>query len=105
MGFEMNKIDHPIFGVAVGILGTLLGFVTMTVWWSWANGTSTDYFIQNVFLESSLYKDSILTISVLFNVGLFWLCLRSNLEQLAKGILAVIFVSVPVIIYYQSTTL
>ena len=82
MGFEMNKIDHPIFGVAVGILGTLLGF-----------------------MKSSLYKDSILTISVLFNVGLFWLCLRSNLEQLAKGILAVIFVSVPVIIYYQATTL
>jgi hypothetical protein len=35
-------------------------------------------------------------------VGLFWLSLRFNLEQLAKGILAVIFVSVPLIIYFQA---
>ncbi len=101
----MNKIDHPVIGIFAGLLGTLMGFGTMTIWWSWANGTSMDYFIQDVFWESSLYKDSILTISVLFNVGLFWLCLRSNFEQLAKGILAVIFISVPLIIYYQATAL
>jgi hypothetical protein len=105
MGFEMNRIDHPVIGIFAGLLGTLMGFGTMTIWWSWANGTSMDYFIQDVFWESSLYKDSILTISVLFNVGLFWLCLRSNFEQLAKGILAVIFISVPLIIYYQATAL
>lgn len=105
MGFEMNKIDHPVIGIFAGLLGTLMGFGTMTIWWSWANETSMDYFIQDVFWESSLYKDSILTISVLFNVGLFWLCLRSNFEQLAKGILAVIFISVPLIIYYQATAL
>jgi hypothetical protein len=105
MGFEMNKLDHPAMGIVAGVLGTLMGFATMTIWWSWANGTSMDYFIQDVFWESRLYKDSILTISVLFNVGLFWLCLRSNYEQLAKGILAVIFISVPLIIYYQATAL
>jgi hypothetical protein len=61
-----------------------------------------EYFVQDVFLDSALYKDSILTISVLFNVGLFWICLRFDLEKLAKGILAVIFVSVPLIIWHQT---
>jgi hypothetical protein len=74
----------------------------MTIWWSQANGTSMEYFVQDVFLDSALYKDSILTISVLFNVGLFWICLRFDLEKLAKGILAVIFVSVPLIIWHQT---
>jgi hypothetical protein len=102
MGFEMNKIDHPVVGLITGILGTAVGFAIMTIWWSTANGTRMEYFVQDVFLESNLYKDSILTISVLFNVGLFWLSLRFNLEKLAKGILAVIFVSVPLIIYFQA---
>jgi hypothetical protein len=105
MGFEMKKIDHPLVGVLAGTLGTLAGFITMTLWWSWANGTSMDYFIQDVFLDSNLYKDSILTISVLFNVGLFWVCLRFNLEKLAKGILAIIFISVPLIIWYQANSI
>tara|TARA_B100000768_G_C11282909_1_gene379781 strand:- start:2968 stop:3285 length:318 start_codon:yes stop_codon:yes gene_type:complete len=105
MGFEVNQLDHPIVGIGAGILGTIAGFAAMTVWWSLANGTSMDYFIQDVFLGSNLYKDSILTISVLFNVGLFWVCLQLNLEKLAKGILAVIFISVPLIIWYQAAAL
>lgn len=98
----MSRLDHPILGIVAGLIGTAVGFCIMTIWWSQANGTSMAYFVQDVFLDSALYKDSILTISVLFNVGLFWICLRFNLEKLAKGILAVIFVSVPLIIWYQA---
>lgn len=98
----MTNLDNPIIGIIAGLLGTAAGFCIMTIWWSQANGTSMEYFVQDVFLGSALYKDSILTISVLFNVGLFWICLRFDLEKLAKGILAVIFVSVPLIIWYQA---
>ncbi len=97
-----QKLDHMASGIAAGIIGTALGFGIMTVWWSWANGTSLDYFVTDVFLGSSLYKDSILTISVLFNVGLFWLALRRDWNQFARGLLAVIFITVPLIIWYQS---
>jgi hypothetical protein len=103
MGFVSNRrIDHAGFGFAAGLLGTGIGFAAMTVWWSWANGTSFDYFIQDVFIGSALYKDSILTISVLFNVGVFWLALRANLDRFAHGILGVIFITVPLIIWLQA---
>lgn len=101
MGFDMKKVDNVWVGLLAGGIGTLIGFLIMTIWWSWANGTSMNYFVQEVFIASSLYKDSILTVSVLFNVGLFWLSLRWELEQFAKGLLAVILVSVPLIIWLQ----
>jgi hypothetical protein len=97
-----RRFDHPGLGFAAGLLGTGIGFAAMTVWWSWANGTSFDYFIQQVFIGSALYKDSILTISVLFNVGVFWIALQHNWNRFARGILGVIFVTVPLIIWLQS---
>ena len=74
----------------------------MTVWWSWANGTSFDYFIQDVFMGSALYKDSILTISVLFNVGVFWLALRKDWTALRGAFWGSSFITVPLIIWLQS---
>ena len=79
-----------------------IGFAAMTVWWSWSNGTSFDYFIQDVFMGSALYKDSILTISVLFNVGVFWMALRADWDRFARGVLGVIFITVPLIIWLQA---
>ena len=95
-----HRLDHSGFGFAAGLLGTGIGFVAMTVWWSWANGTSFDYFIQDVFMGSALYKDSILTISVLFNVVLARPAKR--LGPLCAGRSGVIFITVPLIIWLQS---
>ena len=97
-----NRLDHTGFGFVTGLLGTGIGFAAMTVWWSWANGTSFDYFIQDVFMGSALYKDSILTISVLFNVGVFWIALRADWDRFARGVLGVIFITVPLIIWLQA---
>ena len=69
MGFEMNKIDHPVVGLITGILGTAVGLAIMTIWWSTANGTRMEYFVQDVFLESNLYKDSILKLLSIISVS------------------------------------
>ncbi|MBO75625.1 MAG: hypothetical protein CMD33_10160 [Flavobacteriales bacterium] len=97
-----SRFNHSVFGFAAGLLGTGIGFAAMTAWWSWANGTSFEYFVDEVFIRSALYKDSILTISVLFNVGVFWLALRCNWDHFARGILGVIFITVPLIIWFQA---
>tara|TARA_B100000768_G_C11278251_1_gene377071 strand:- start:615 stop:926 length:312 start_codon:yes stop_codon:yes gene_type:complete len=99
---NLKKFDHTIWGVAVGLFGTLIGFLVLASWWSSANGTSLAYFYETVFQSSQLYKDSILTVSVLFNVGLFWLALRAGFERLARGIMVIILLSVPAIIWIQS---
>jgi len=96
-----HRLNKSSFGFVAGLLGTCLGFAVMTAWWSWANGTSFRYFVHEVFLGSSLYKDSILTISALFNVGLFWMALRGDWDRFARGILMVIFITVPLIIWLQ----
>lgn len=95
-------MNHFAAGFLAGLLGTVAGFGIMAVWWSWANGTSMEYFVSDVFIRSALYKDSILTISVLFNVGVFWLALQRNWDRFARGILGVIFLSVPLIIWFQA---
>lgn len=101
---SVNSRRFNRFGVGflAGIIGTIAGFVVMMLWWSWANGTTVTYFVEDVFIRSALYKDSILTISVLFNVGVFWIALQKNWEQFARGILGVIFIAVPLIIWYQA---
>jgi hypothetical protein len=99
---KVKKFDRTGWGIGVGLLGTLFGFLTLAGWWSVVNGTSLSYFYDTVFLNSQLYKDSILTVSVLFNVGLFWLALRTGHERLARGIMLIILLSVPTIIWIQS---
>jgi hypothetical protein len=99
---KAKGFDHTGWGIGAGIAGTVFGFFLLAGWWCAANEMSFWYFYETVFLESQLYKDSILTVSVLFNVGLFWLALRNGLEQLAKGIMLIILLSVPAIIWIQS---
>lgn len=90
-------------GLLAGIVGTILGGVLLGFWWAWANGSSFSYFYNEVVLSSLLYRDSILTASTLFNVVLFWAANRLGWERFAQGLLAVILVTVPFIVYFQSS--
>ena len=54
-------------------------------------------------MSSLLYRDSILTASTLFNVVLFWGANRLGWERVAQGLLSVILITVPFIVYLQAT--
>lgn len=95
------KLDSMLTGLIAGIIGTLIGFLILGVFWSVSNGTTLEYFISEIALKSDLYKDSMLTVSTLFNVGVFYLALKKELWNFCKGILGVILVSVPFIIWFQ----
>lgn len=99
---KAKQFDRTGWGLVVGFLGTAFGSFVLASWWCAANDSSLLYFYDTVFLQSQLYKDSILTVSVLFNVGIFWLALRAGLERLARGIMIIILLSVPTIIWIQS---
>ena len=58
---------------------------------------------NEIVLSSLLYRDSILTASTLFNVILFWGANRLGWERMAQGLLAVILITVPFIVYLQAT--
>jgi hypothetical protein len=99
---ERHAADRFGWGVLGGLVGTALGGVLLGFWWAWANGSSFDYFYRDVVLGSLLYRDSILTASTLFNVVLFWVANRLEWERFAQGLLAVILVTVPFIVYFQA---
>lgn len=93
------KADNLALGVVLGLLGTVAGFFIFATYWSMVNNTSIGYFVENIFLGSPLFRDKIVTISVLFNVMIFYLAMRAKLYKISQGILLVILLSVPLIIY------
>ena len=96
----MKKLDNIWIGMGLGVLGAIVGFFGYAILWSLMNETDVSYFVNEVFLASDIFKDKIITISVLFNVILFWICLRKEYYELGKGVIAVLLVSVPIIIYF-----
>ncbi|MDA0940263.1 MAG: hypothetical protein O2990_04615 [Bacteroidetes bacterium] len=103
MKTERHQADRFWAGLLAGIVGTALGGVMLGFWWAWANGSSFSYFYHEIVRSSLLYRDSILTASTLFNVVLFWGANRLGWERFAQGLLAVILVTVPFIVYFQSS--
>ena len=95
--------DRFWVGLLAGVLGTFFGGVLLGLYWGWANGSSFLYFHEEIVLGSLLYRDSILTASTLFNVILFWGANRLEWERLAQGLLAVILITVPFVVYFQAT--
>lgn len=95
------RLDSIITGFLVGIIGNILGLLVLGVFWAVSNGTTVEYFITEIAIKSELYKDSILSVSTLFNVGIFYLALRKELWNFCRGILGVILISVPLIIWFQ----
>lgn len=98
------RLNHIGWGLLAGIIGTGIGFLLLGGWWSAANGQTLTYFIDEIFIGSELYKDSILTVSVLFNVGVFYLSLQRDMYRFARGLMMTMIFSVMIIIYLQATS-
>ena len=101
----MKALHSPfvgwLIGVLMGLLGTGVGLGLLTVWWCTANDMSYRFFIEEVFLRGQLYQDSILTLSILFNVLIFYILLRFDRLQWARGVLTVVLISVPLVVWLQ----
>lgn len=83
-----------------GLLGASLGFLSFGMGWALMNNTDFSYFFNDVFMNTGFYQDKIITISILFDVILFYVFMRINWMNFCKGLLAVVIVSVPVVIYF-----
>jgi hypothetical protein len=88
-------------GILSGVLGTFFGFLILGAYWSYANAVDLSYFIENIAAKSLFYRDSILTISTLFNVGVFYIGIKAEWWKFCRGILMVIMACVPLIIWFQ----
>ena len=98
MIYRLNKV---YLGFVAGLVGIVLGFFALGFAWSITNGDSITYFINNIAMKSLLYRDSILTVCTLFNIGIFYLALRKEMWKFCRGIMFIILLSVPLIIWFQ----
>jgi len=99
---RMRKfLDTLLGGITTGLFGTLIGFLILGTYWSYSNSVELNYFIEEIATRSLLYRDSILTISTLFNVGIFYVGIRAEWWRFCRGLLMVIMATVPLIIYFQ----
>jgi hypothetical protein len=94
-------LNTIVGGVLSGVLGTFFGFLILGAYWSYSNNVDLNYFIENIAAKSLLYRDSMLTISTLFNVGVFYIGIKAEWWKFCRGILMVIMACVPLIIWFQ----
>jgi len=98
----MKRFDTVGAGLAAGLLTTVAGFLGFGLVWGLMNEQSLQYFVVEVFYRSPLYRDSILTVSILTNAVGFWWALRTDRERFARGVVAVVLLAVPVIVWLQT---
>jgi hypothetical protein len=100
----MNRrkyLDTTLAGLGIGMVGMVIGFLLLAIVWALLNKMSVSYFIEKIFLSTDLFKDKILTVSVLFNVFIFYISNRAEYYRTSRGILLAVLLVVPFIIYYN----
>ena len=97
-----SKWDNKYIGLLAGLFFTLLGFCVFGLFMYLAKGVSFSYYLNNMFLNDNLFKLNIITISVIFNVLPFYLAIRNNYSEFAKGLIAVLILGVIAgVVYYD----
>jgi len=86
-------------GIAIALLGMVISFIGFAMYWANINNSTVEYYINEIFFGMHLFQDQILTLSVLFDVILFAIFYQLKLYRLCRGMLLVVIISVPVILY------
>ena len=100
-----KNLRDTLLGVVLGCLGAFGGLLMLTAWWHFQTGDSMAFFLNDVFWNGGLYQDSIVTLSVLADVVLFYALMRWKRVELARGVMLVILAAVPLVIYLQMVNL
>lgn len=98
---KRKKYDDMRLGMVVGLLAPLLGFLIYGLGWAAYFHRSLDYFINHVFLGISEMQSPIVSLSLLINLVPFFIFLRTKRYRSAQGVLAGLFIYVPVVLYLR----
>ncbi|MDZ4750009.1 MAG: hypothetical protein SGI87_00225 [Flavobacteriales bacterium] len=96
-----SKLDNVWIGVGLGIVASILFYFLYAFIWAMINGMTSSEFYDQIFMGFEGYFTSkIITICALSNVILFYIFLKKNYLQLCKGLLAVLVITLPIVIYF-----
>jgi hypothetical protein len=98
---KRKKFDTVLLGILIGLIGPFFGFLIYGGLWSAYFGKAFGYFVNEIFLNIPAFQSSIVSLSLLFNLIPFFAFLRTSRYYAARGVLASIFIYVPVVIYLR----
>lgn len=94
----MRNLDKLWVGLAMGLLGPLIGF------WLYSLIKFPQYdfaWYLNFFATTPIYQSSIASLSLIFNLLLFFLFIYTNKNRAARGVLFATFIYAPFVIYLR----
>ena len=94
-----KKLDTIIGGVISGIIGGFLGLLIFGIYWSVSAGHSLIDFAK--LSTYSMVTDNFVTISTISNILIFFIGIKLDMMKFCKGIMMVIMISVPIVIWLQ----
>ena len=101
---KAKRWDTFLAGTLGGVLSAIVGYLLLGSIWGWAQGESLQFFHEEVFVRSPLFKDRILSVCTLSIVPAFHLAYRRGMDQFAKGTLFVMIALVMSIVWLQMGT-
>ena len=93
-----HKFNRIYYGVICGIIGPVIGFWIFYL--MQFSHKSPGSFIE-LFLATKVIQSKILSLSLIFNLGLFFLFLKFDFRSAALGVLYATFAYIPVILYLK----
>lgn len=97
-----RRIRATLLGILLGFIGDIIGFVLYGLVFSWLKGVTFGFFYQKIFLETELFRSQILTGALIVNILMFYILMRRRLDDLNKGVLIAILLTVIGIVYYYT---
>lgn len=98
---KTKRFNSLSFGLLLGVLSPLLGFVLYGVYWSLNFNRTFSYFVNDLFIDTPSFRPSIITLSLLINLIPFFVFIRSDRYQSARGVILAVFLYVPVVLYFK----
>ena len=84
----------------IGVVGDIIGFLLYsTIFVLWKQ-VSYRFFIEEMLINTDLFRSQILTGAILLNVVLFYIFMRRKMDNINRGLIVVILFTVIAIVYY-----
>lgn len=100
---KSKRYNSVKFGLLIGLIGPVLGFVIYGLYWSWSFHRTFSYFVNDLFIGTPDFRSSIISLSLLMNLLPFFLFLRSDRYKSARGVLLGVFIYVPFVVFFKFT--
>ena len=94
------RMQQTLLGMLAGVVGNLVGFMFFAAIVMFYHNVDFRVFYEVLFLGSDRFKSNIISGAILVNIILFFIFMRKGKDELNRGLIVVILLTVMSIVYY-----